>query len=202
MNAPIPLPRETNANESSAALSAQVDADCRLVERCLSGDSGAWSELYHSFHHRLLASIRPVLGPMANDGSLIDEIGARVWYLLVRNDFELLARFDVNRGCQLSTFLGIIAKREAKQLLRSEQRRRIREHGASRPDRQHQDSELALNVAIEEEFKQSLTSSERAFYDGVLTGSPEDGQPQDYSPSNAWQLTHRVREKLAGFLSE
>jgi DNA-directed RNA polymerase specialized sigma24 family protein len=172
-----------------------------LVEKCLVGDSAAWSQLYQQFHDRLLASIRPILGSLASDATLVDEIGARVWYALVKNDFELLGRFDAARGCQLSTFLGIIAKREAKQLLRSERRRRTREYGASRPDL-CSGSSGDLDAAAEQEFLATLTPSERTFYSEVLVGSPAGAANRGYSQSNVWQLTHRVREKLAQFLFE
>lgn len=178
----------------------QIEADRRLVERCLSRDPQAWAQLYDDFHDRLLASVRPVLGVMAHDMSLIDEIGARVWYALVRNDFELLSRFDTSKGCQLSTFLGIIAKREAKQLLRSERRRRNREHTASRRDVSTDTPGFELDAATEEEFLETLTPSERMFYADVLIALPGSVPAKDYSQSNAWQLTHRVKEKLSDFL--
>jgi DNA-directed RNA polymerase specialized sigma24 family protein len=118
----------------------------------------------------------------------------------VKSDFELLARFDASLGCQLSTFLGIIAKREAKQLLRSERRRRVREQGASRPDVSSADVRSDLNAAAEQEFLATLTPSERLFYTEFLLGSPEIAGAKDYSPSNVWQLTHRVKKKLNAFL--
>jgi RNA polymerase sigma-70 factor (ECF subfamily) len=189
------------SSDSREVQLSQVESDRQLVERCLSRDPAAWSQLYQQFHDRLLASIRPVLGAMAQDLSLIDEIGARVWYALVRNDFELLARFDVARGCQLSTFLGIIAKREAKQLLRSERRRRGRELSASRPDRCQDQTSRGLDPAAEQEFLDILTPSERMFYADVLVAVPGSVPAKGYSQSNAWQLTHRVREKLTSYLS-
>jgi DNA-directed RNA polymerase specialized sigma24 family protein len=177
-----------------------LEADVRLVARCKRGEPVAWSEIYQSFHDRLQASIRPILGPMANDASLVDEIAARVWYALIRNDFELLGRFDPTRGCRLSTFLGVIAKHEARQLLRSERRRRTREQGASKVEATSPLAAREQEIASDEEFLATLTPSERAFYVEVVL-APADAIPaREYSKANAWQLTHRVREKLEDFL--
>ena len=70
----------------------------------------------------MLTSIRAFLGRYAGDPSLVDEIGARVWYALVKNDFALLARFDVRRGCRLQSFVCLLAKAEARLVMRSERR--------------------------------------------------------------------------------
>lgn len=178
----------------------QLEVDLHLVSRCIKGDAAAWSELYQRFHQHIQHSIRSVLGSMARDTSLVDEIGARIWYALVRNDCQLLGRFDVSRGCQLSTFLGVIAKHEAKQLLRSESRRRNREHVASRPDLCLDQSGREINTALEEEFLAILTPSERKFYSDILVSDPNAVPAQEYSQSNAWQLTHRVKAKLTAYL--
>ena len=185
--------------ETLSELSA-LDLDLQLVQRCMRGDASAWSEIYRAFHDRLLASVRPLLGPLASDASLVDEIGARVWYSLVRNDFELLGRFDASRGCRLSTYLGVIAKHEARQLLRSERRRRSREQGASKVEATSSLAARELAMASDEEFLATLTPSERAFYVEVLL-APADAIPaKEYTKANAWQLTHRVKEKLADYL--
>jgi DNA-directed RNA polymerase specialized sigma24 family protein len=177
-----------------------LEADLKLVQRCRRGEPAAWSEMYRAFHDRLLASVRPILGPMANDASLVDEIGARVWYAVIRNDFELLGRFDTSRGCRLSTFLGVIAKHEARQLLRSERRRRSREQGASKSEACSSPGLAQLEAASDQEFLETLTPSERAFYVDVLLAHAEAAPAREYSKANAWQLTHRVREKLSDFL--
>lgn len=179
---------------------SQLEVDSRLVERCLGSEPAAWSELYQRFHQQVQQAIRSVLGSMSRDASLVDEIGARVWYALVRNECQLLRRFDVSKGCQLSTFLGIIAKHEAKQLLRSESRRRNREHVASRPDVCLDQSGRELNTSAEEEFLEILTPSEKKFYNDFLVSDPSAVPTQEYSQTNVWQLTHRVKAKLTAYL--
>jgi DNA-directed RNA polymerase specialized sigma24 family protein len=193
--------REPSVPEARA--SDLVLADRQLVDACLSGETGAWSVLYRRFHDSLITSIRSFLGRSACDGSLVDEIAARVWYALVRNDFELLARFDVTRGCRLSTFLSVLAKTEARLLLRSERRRRIREQAVSRSEAPAKAGGPATENLSEEEFMTTLSPAERTFYEDVLKTSESEIQllPDKYTPQNKWQLRHRVRKKLEQFLS-
>ena len=185
----------------AAQPSEQVLADRRLVDSCLAGEPGAWSLLYRRFHDTLVASIRSFLGRSASDSSLVDEIAARVWYALVRNDFELLSRFDVSRGCRLSTFLSVLAKTEARLLLRSERRRRVREQAVSRNESALKNDGAATETLSEEEFMATLSPAERAFYEDVLKATAVDPQSASrYSQQNTWQLRHRVRKKLERFL--
>lgn len=186
----------------AARTSELVLADRQLVDACLSGETGAWSVLYLQFHDSLVVSIRSFLGRSACDGSLVDEIAARVWYALVRNDFELLARFDVTRGCRLSTFLSVLAKTEARLLLRSERRRRVREQAVSRREAPAKAGGPATESLSEEEFVATLSPAERDFYEVVLKSSlTEVRSPvSEYTPQNTWQLRHRVRKKLEKYL--
>ncbi len=167
----------------------------------MSGDPSAWSNLYESHHDALVSSIRSFLGRYGNDNSLVDEIAARVWYALVRNDFELLSRFDVDRGCRLTTFLYVLGKAEARLLLRSERRRKSRERLASRPETNGKPQAVQDQVHSEEEFLAMLTPAERGFYQDVLMASSELDSAPKYSPQNAWQLRHRVRRKLEKFVN-
>jgi hypothetical protein len=190
-------------NVPTAQPGEQVLADRRLVDSCLSGEAGAWSVLYRRFHDTLVASIRSFLGRSASDSSLVDEIAARVWYALVRNDFELLSRFDVRRGCRLSTFLSVLAKTEARLLLRSERRRRVREQAVSRNESAIKHADAATQTLSEEEFVATLSPAERTFYEDVLKAESLDPDSATrYSQQNTWQLRHRVRKKLERFLGD
>ncbi len=80
-------------------------ADQRLAKRCVKGEVLAWEELYGRFHDPLCTAIRGMLGSGGADLSRIDEIAARVWYALVRDDGELLNRFDPARHTRLTGFL-------------------------------------------------------------------------------------------------
>ena len=75
-------------------------ADVRLVARC-KGAASRWPG--RRFTSRFTTVCRPRFAPFwgrwRTAASLVDEIAARVWYALVRNDFELLGRFDFARGC-------------------------------------------------------------------------------------------------------
>lgn len=177
-----------------------VLADRALIEACLKGEPAAWTRLYECFHDPLLAAIRGFLRDAATDLSLVDEIAARVWYALVRDDAELLARFDVDRGCRLITFLSVLAKSEARQYFRSERRRRSREEKVSRPEMESEEIDLSFSTVSHEEFLASLSPSERAYFTSVLIAGDGEDASDEYSLGNAWQLRHRVRKKLTQFL--
>ena len=176
--------------------------DRELVDRCLAGETAAWSELYRTCHPKLLAAIRLLLGSAGQDFSLIDEIAARVWYALVKDSGQLLARFDDARNCRLTTFVSSIAKREIKQLLRSEKRRLSRERKASRSEVENQPPLTALSADFQEQFLNKLTRSERTYFDSVLVPSSSPDEEAAYSADNRWQLQHRVRKKLEAFLTD
>jgi hypothetical protein len=170
------------------------------VDRCLSGEPAAWTALYQLCHEPLLAAIRSFIREAAADASLVDEIAARVWYSVICNDGERLARFDVSRGCRLTTFLSVLAKGEARQHFRSENRRRVREHTASRPEGEARSWHRTMPLASEEEFLRTLTRSERTYYETVLVRSLAGDSAEEYSAENSWQLRRRVRKKLDRFL--
>jgi DNA-directed RNA polymerase specialized sigma24 family protein len=179
---------------------AGILADRRLVDDCLTQGGEAWSRLYAACHDSLMAAIRSFLRGMSADVDLIDEIAARVWYALVKNDYELLARFDVTRGCRLTTFLSMLAKSETRQYFRSERRRKHREATASRPEADYS-GEAGSTGLYQEEFVTCLSPSERTFYENVLLSDPLALSERTYSQENAWQLRHRVRKKLHLFLA-
>lgn len=188
-----------------------VLADQQLVARCLAGEVKAWEELYHQCHRALLASIKVLLGRGECDLNLVDEIAARVWYGLVAENGKLLARFDAQRGCRLTTFLATIARSEAKGHFRTERRRRNREAIASRSesDAHNLGKEPAFGAMEEflssvtmEEFIKTLTPRERGFFTGFLLASPSESDSSLLSPLSIRQLRHRVHQKLRRFLSD
>jgi hypothetical protein len=187
----------SQANGNGHRVSRYVLQDRQLVDRCLGGEARAWSQMYARFHNPLLASIRGFLGDAGEDFHLIDEISARVWYALVRNDFELLSRFDPTRGCRLSTFLSVLAKTEARLLLRAERRRKAREHLASRPEMENPPT--CSSVISDTEFLATLSPAERLFFLDILVATCGNSGGQ-YTQQNVWQLRHRVRKKLKTFL--
>jgi hypothetical protein len=152
--------------------------------------------MYARFQGTLLASIRAFLGRSGQDFHLIDEISARVWYALIRNDFELLAKFDEARNCRFSTFLSVLAKTETRLLLRSERRRKLRELVASRPEVESPED----NVLMDDEFVATLSPAEQVFFNEVLLSKYAPETEAQYTLENLWQLRHRVRRKLEQFL--
>src|SRR5262249_16320969 len=144
-----------NGNGNAVDVATSVISHCvlqdqKLVDRCLAGEPAAWSQMYDRFQRTLLASIRGFLGRAGQDIHLFDEISARVWYALVRNGFELLSKFDVQRGCRLSTFLSVLAKTQARMLLRAERRRKTREQVASRNEAEAPEAGRGVMLSDEE----------------------------------------------------
>jgi len=189
-------------SKPSPKLDPSVAADRTLIDRCLAGDVTAWSLLYRQTHDSLLATIRNFLGRAGQDRNLVEEIAARVWYALVKNDFELLAKFDVRRGCRLSTFLSVLAKSETRMLFRSERRRRSREQLVSRPELDNELSIAPTGLVSDEDFLGTLSPAEKTFYLDVLVAPSNERQSaqQAYSSENVWQLNYRVRKKLERFI--
>lgn len=175
------------ADESNAV------SDRQLVDRCLRNDAAAWDELYAKYHDRLVGLIRLMIRPRDGDLSIVDEIAARVWYAVCANKGRLLDRFDVSRGCRLSTFLAAIARSEAASLLRSEKRRRRREKLASRSEAIIGNADRTLELLLE--LQDSLTPRERQFVESCLVFESEPSE-LELSDANRWQLRHRVRRKL------
>jgi DNA-directed RNA polymerase specialized sigma24 family protein len=177
----------------SAGTNAQQDR--ALVDACLSGDVDAWEALYYRCHDKLLVAIRRQLGPhRSRNFELADEIAARVWYAVVDNDAALLDRFDASYGCRLTTYLAAIARDVMSRHFRSEIRRHRREAVAL--DGRQTAAQPELPVVSLKELRETLTPAEKRFYDNVLTGSNGAVAENDYSKTNAWQLTSRIRAKL------
>ena len=190
--------------DGSAAARAEfrrrVQQDRALVDRCVSGDAEAWGELYRRYNHRLTTMVKGLLDPTQWDPNLVEEITARVWYSLLAEGGQLLDRFDPERECRLSTFLGAIAKSEAGSFFRSERRRRRRERLASRPE--STGGHGLPNWAPSElrEFFGGLSPQEKAYLLNSLLSRPNGGASPFLSAENRWQLRCRIRRKLRRFL--
>jgi hypothetical protein len=140
-------------------------------------------------------AIRRQLGPhRSRNFELADEIAARVWFAVVDNDAALLDRFDPGYRCRLTTYLAAIARDVMSRHFRSEVRRHRREAVAL--DGRRTAAQPELPVVSLKELRETLTPAEKRFYDNVLTGSNGATAESDYSKTNAWQLTSRIRAKL------
>jgi len=176
---------------------SDFEGDRQLANRCLIGEVSAWEELYSRFHAPLCAAIRGMLGPGGCDLSRVDEIAARVWYGLVRNDGELLDRFDPTRHVRLAVFLRSLARVEILKYFRAECRRRTWESASPFRDRDESPVSDWQVAAMIEDFASTLTAGEQEFLDEHLLGQPDGGGR--LSESSIWQRCHRIREKLKAF---
>ncbi len=195
------LPDREHHDEHRAGLPLGELSDFQLIARCVDGDSAAWSELYLRCHEPLQTAIRAMYSKSMRDANLVDEISARVWYQLVRDDFCLLRRFDPQRGVRFTTYLSVIAKSQARQYFRAERRRCVRETIASRQIEAPPTIEQEISTLdFEDAFLEGLTVAELKFFHAALTTAE---RTQDaYSPENGWQLRHRILVKLHRFLIE
>jgi len=176
-------------------------ADRRLVERCLAGDVTAWEELYRQCHGPLCAAIKSLIVP-DRDPNLIDEIAACVWYALVKNDGEMLERFDPRRDLRLTSFLRGLARIEIMQYFRAEQRRRIREAAAGRLPRNVAPLSNCQVNALLNEFTATLTIGEQQFLEEYLLSPTQEEDTAECSIANVWQRRRRIRMKLLAFLHD
>jgi hypothetical protein len=177
------------------------EADRVLADRCLMGEVIAWEELYRQCHDPLCASIRSLLGQGHHDQNLIDDIAARVWYAVVRNDGELLDRFDPSRDVRLGVFFRGLARIEIMQYFRAERRRILREAEAGQRTPHPSLSEWQI-AALLHEFAATLTPGEQQFLDEYLLSirdEDDDARSLRLSDANIWQRRHRIRSKLLDF---
>jgi hypothetical protein len=182
-----------------ADVESDAESDRRLAKRCLAGEVDAWEDLYGRFHEPLCRAVRGMLGAGGSDPSRVDEIAARVWYALVRNDGELLDRFNPARHTRLIGFLRGLARIEIMQYYRAEYRRRAQETACcvGRASGEATTSDWQVSAMIDD-FAATLTAGEQEFLEEHLLGGDETGR-QRWSDATIWQRCHRIREKLRVF---
>ncbi|MHC4401513.1 MAG: RNA polymerase sigma factor [Planctomycetota bacterium] len=197
--------RDTQKGKAASASNDRQRADRKVVEGCLAGDERAWEQLYRRCHPRLVKAIELLLGTEADNVHLVEEIEARVWFALLRNDGQLLATYDASRDSPLDAFLMGLARIEIMRHARSERRRHSHELvGGRRRLEALRVSDWQL-ASLMEEFTSTLTPGEREFLESHLTAAYEESQsqePSNLSASNVWQRRHRIRFKLEGFLKD
>ncbi|MBN2021550.1 MAG: sigma-70 family RNA polymerase sigma factor [Pirellulales bacterium] len=183
---------------------SRAQEDRRLIDRCLRGEETAWEKLYYRCHPGLIRAVRYLLGVTEiRDPNLVEEIAARVWYLLLRDDARLLSRFDPERDCRLQAFLVGFARNEILQYLRAERRRRSHEATGGRLLLAGQRSSQTPVDSLLDEFASTLSQREQEFLAQYLLSPPEEESAppdQDLSPTNVWQRRHRLRFKLKAFM--
>jgi hypothetical protein len=189
--------RTSAAPEAIPVADAQVDR--LLVDRCLAGEVLAWEQLYNECHAPLCTTIKSLLGASFCDPNLIDEIAARVWFALVRNDGQLLDRFDPTLDFRLGAFFRGLARVEIMKYFRAENRRRARETKAGQKPYERSHIDNWQMDAMLCEFATTLTPGEQRFMDEFLLSLPNDRETSGdsrVSPANFWQRCHRIRTKL------
>lgn len=194
--------RELESAKANRENDESLDADARLVERCIRGEVAGWEELYRKCHDPLCVTIRIRLGRLGSDAQLVDELAARVWYRLIDNDGKQLAKYLFRRMSILS-YIRLQARWIISEYFRSERRRMKNElTSLVRKNRKESVAHAESLPLLVTEFLSILTPRERSFCFEYLQISPEDGRVDfvlPYSPENIWQLTRRVYKKFTSF---
>ncbi len=194
-----------------AELGAVLDLDGErevvndLVRRCTGGEHAAWSALFTRFQARLKTRVRVFLRGQGGDSSLVDEIAAQVWLVLLQRDARLLRQYQPDRS--FLAFLASIARYETLVRFRSERRRRGRENGERRASINGGVILPEYSRVELEEFLASLTPRERDYLERELisaaahgNGGAQPGEDLSLTRANHWQLRHRIRRKLRQYL--
>ena len=187
--------RPHRAGRSRAAL-----ASPSLWTRCFRGEQRAWEEFFATCTPDLRRLVGYFLGPHRRDAETIEEIVARTWYALVRNDAKLLRRCArIPCGCQ-RRFLAGIVRNEVRRYVRgeSDRARRQRQFADLCTDRRRPVPTASDYGTMLEDFAQTLNGNERDFFENYLLGSPDSGRV--LSDANVWQRRHRLRVKAMHFL--
>ena len=130
-----------------------------------------------------------------------EEIAARVWYQLIANDFELLRRFDSDKGPRLHPYLTSICRHQTLNYRKEERRRRARESNvAAAEGTTRLDSETAP-VQLSNDFTGTLSDREREYFEVFLLAR-QPQQNEELTDANTRQLRCRVRRKLLDFLEQ
>ena len=199
------MPIPTSATEGlpgQESLELKIEQEQALIEQCLGGNRAAWNQFFTRYHPVLLQAVQSALAGRGSDRELIEEIAARVWYSLTNDDGRTLARFDARRRRRLASYLFAIARNAVYHYFRDERRRQGRERSARREGEPRQyGREAASGNLLLEEFESQLSPRERQFLRWQLLRAEESPGAEDLSPSNVWQLNHRIRAKLAAFVS-
>lgn len=173
--------------------------------RCLTGEESAWEKLFRRCHPPLLEAIGFLLGAAAKDGHQAEEIAARVWYALLRDQGRLLARYDPDRDSSLRAFFAGLARIEMMRHQRSERRRKRHELKGGRRLLEEPGTSDSEVLALIDEFAATLTPGEKEFMEDYLT-SPQEGNNGAHggklSETSIWQRRHRIRRKLRAFLED
>ncbi|MEZ6184559.1 MAG: sigma-70 family RNA polymerase sigma factor [Planctomycetota bacterium] len=179
-----------------------------MVARCLGGDPRAWDDLV-SRYRPLLTRIAQqyLLRAGANDPSaMAEDAVSEVLAELVSKDHQALARFQWR--CSLSTWLGVLTRRRAGKLLRSEVRAPDRMESSLQPvaGGQATPSEVASDHELERQVRAGLDELQPRDRLALLLYYESGKSYRDVAavlgvpPKHVASLMARARQKLARVL--
>jgi DNA-directed RNA polymerase specialized sigma24 family protein len=168
-------------------------SDWQLIEGCLKSDNRAW-QLLHDRHHQTLRNIIwSHLREDRFDSHLVEDIAQMVWLTLLRNDYDVLRRYQRERS-RLKTYLRDVGKQATEVHYRVKGRRlQAISLGGHEPEDHCPDSGLVL--AQFAEYQASLTPQEnRLLHEKIVNDVPERTQAP-FSAGNTRWLKHRMKRK-------
>ena len=165
--------------------------DTELITRCIAGEERAWNDLIDRHRHRLLVSLRYLLGRDGRDGHLVEDIFQDTMLALVQNRFKRLRLYNRSQS-SFTTFVKTIAK----QIIAQRRRQCYRGDWTSLGDRAPADPARHDGFVRAElqELIEALTPQESRYLKSILlSDSPSASFP--ISPANEWFLRHRLTIK-------
>jgi len=178
--------------------------ECLLLGRCLAGDQTAWEEFFADLTPDLVRLVRYFLGRQSSDDQLVEELVARVWYVIVDNDSRILRRYDPDWSNSIGKYLAGVVCRVVRGYLRAEHSRRNRQWPRGcRSGLAYRPSGFDVGLLLNE-FAETLNAKEMAFLEDYLLTHPSAGHHPTsigrLSAANVRQRCRRLRLKLEEFL--
>ncbi len=193
------------------------------------GREAAWREFFRVRTPELVRCVRHLLGAEGHNPETVEEVVARVWHALLRDDKRILRRYDAARHTGLGRHLAGVSRFVVRRYLRAEQPRRSYESvGGKRTRVEFTPAGLETGTLLNE-FTMTLSAGEVQFLDDYLLSLPDgngtganhsagngagpakgkrdagadgNGDGDELTPAAIWQRRHRLRRKLLRFLKE
>ena len=198
------MPPPDNGKPSNRAGRRLAAREAELLRRCLAGCEAAWREFFRARTPELDRWVRHFLGAAGQNAEAVDEVVARIWHALLRDDKRILRRYSPERHTGLDRYLAGVARYVVRRYLRAERlRRRYESVGGRRTHLEFTPSGLETGTLLNE-FATTLNPDEVQFLEAYLLSSSDgDANGGDgLSPTAVWQRRYRLRCKLERFLGE
>jgi DNA-directed RNA polymerase specialized sigma24 family protein len=177
--------------EDVMADNREVSLDQLLVDRCLGGETAAWTELFEHHWTPLFNHLRSRLCTRTNVDSLVWEIADDVWLSLSYPRSDRLRAYDSRRG-SLDTFLRALADDQLRKTRRKQRQKKELHYESLQVDPPApQDSDLETQELLER-FVATLPPPYLDFCLHELLGVPAPEDWQRPRNDHCRVLKHRI----------